>query len=213
MAKEYISLKNLKYLLKEVHDVSQLTQYHSFQDYDWEACEMMLDAARQLADTHLFPHFTAMDREEPELENGVLRVHPEVTAVVEAMAEGGWIGAGAPQEWGGMELPRMIGVAAAGIFHAANNGVIGFTGLTSGAAHLILSFGSEEMKHTYVPNMFGGKWQGTMALTEPQAGSSLSDVKTSATPLGEGVFRIKGQKIFICRAQIPRGCSGKYGSE
>lgn len=197
MAKEYISLRNLKYLLKEVHNISELTQYESFQDYDWEACEMMLDAAHQLANAYLFPHFTVMDREEPELENGVLRVHSEVTRVVEAMAEGGWIGAGAPVEWGGMQLPRMLSIASASIFHAANNGVMGYTGLTSGAAHLILSFGSEELKNTYVPNMFGGKWQGTMALTEPQAGSSLSDVKTSATPLGEGVFRIKGQKIFI----------------
>ena len=197
MAKDYISLRNLKFLLKEVFDVEQLAQFDSFRDYDWESCEMMLDSARQLADAYLFPHFRAMDREEPELENGVLRVHPEVAAVVEAMAEGGWIGAGAPAEWGGMHLPRMMGVAAAGIFHAANNGVMGYTGLTTGAAHLILSFGSESLKNTYVPNMFGGKWQGTMALTEPQAGSSLSDVKTSATPAGDGVYRIKGQKIFI----------------
>lgn len=197
MAKEYISVKNLKFLLKDVHGVEQLTNYEAFQDYDWESCEMMIDAAKQLADTYLFPHFESMDRAEPELENGVLHVHEAVRPMVDAFAEGGWIGAGAPAEWGGMGLSRMMGVAAAAIFHAANNGAIGFTGLTTGAAHLILSFGSESLKRTYVPNMFGGKWQGTMALTEPHAGSSLSDITTSASRNEDGTFRLKGQKIFI----------------
>ncbi|MCL4164359.1 UNVERIFIED_CONTAM: hypothetical protein GTU68_016343, partial [Idotea baltica] len=80
---------------------------------------------------------------------------------------------------------------------AANNGALGFTGLTSGAANLIVSFGSDEQKEIYLPKMYGGEWQGTMALTEPQAGSSLSDVITTATPHGEDTYKIKGQKIYI----------------
>ena len=72
-----------------------------------------------------------------------------------------------------------------------------YTGLTSGAANLITSFGSTELQEAYVPNMLSGKWQGTMALTEPQAGSSLSDVTTSATPQADGTFKIRGQKVFI----------------
>jgi alkylation response protein AidB-like acyl-CoA dehydrogenase len=72
-----------------------------------------------------------------------------------------------------------------------------YAGLTTGAARLILTFGSEELKNNYIPNMMSAKWQGTMALTEPQAGSSLSDITTSATPQEDGSYRIKGQKVFI----------------
>ena len=83
------------------------------------------------------------------------------------------------------------------VFAAANFAATGFSGLTAGAAHLILSHGSDEMKETYVPKMLAGKWQGTMALTEPQAGSSLSDIITRADPTDQGYYKIRGQKIFI----------------
>ena len=83
------------------------------------------------------------------------------------------------------------------IFQAANNSAQGYVGLTTGSARLITSFGSQELIDTYVPKMYAGQWQGTMALTEPQAGSSLSDIVTSATPVGQdGSYHIKGQKIF-----------------
>jgi len=83
------------------------------------------------------------------------------------------------------------------IFSAANFPAAAYPGLTTGAAHLILSFGSDQLIETYVPSLLEGKWQGTMALTEPQAGSSLSDITTRADPSEEGFYRIHGQKVFI----------------
>jgi len=80
---------------------------------------------------------------------------------------------------------------------AANNHLPGYLGLTSGAAELIVEFGNKELNETYVPNMLSGTWGGTMCLTEPQAGSSLSDIVTKATPTDEGYYKISGQKIFI----------------
>jgi butyryl-CoA dehydrogenase len=91
----------------------------------------------------------------------------------------------------------MITHACEFIFAAANYSASVYPGLTSGAAHLILTFGNEEMKKTYLPKMFAGKWQGTMALTEPEAGSSLSDITTEAEPTNKGCYKIRGQKIFI----------------
>jgi butyryl-CoA dehydrogenase len=91
----------------------------------------------------------------------------------------------------------MIMTAFRGIFSAANYSASVYPFLTTGAAGLIASFGSPELVETYVPKMFEGKWQGTMALTEPQAGSSLTDITTLASPTTEGFYRIKGQKIFI----------------
>ena len=88
-----------------------------------------------------------------------------------------------------------------GIFAAANYSACVYPFLTTGAAHLVTSFGSQELIDRYVPKMFDGTWQGTMALTEPQAGSSLTDISTTAYPTEEGYYKIKGQKIFISCAE------------
>ena len=108
-----------------------------------------------------------------------------------------WIGANAPFELGGQQLPISVTAACHFVMAAANYSASVYPLLCSGASHLIESFGSQELIDTYVPRMFSGQWQGTMALTEPQAGSSLSDVTTRAEPTDEGYYRIRGQKIFI----------------
>jgi butyryl-CoA dehydrogenase len=87
------------------------------------------------------------------------------------------------------------------LFQAANNGVEGYLGLSGGSAGLITNFGTKEQIETYVPKIFEGHWQGTMALTEPQAGSSLSDITSIATPTDHGYYKVKGQKIFISGGQ------------
>lgn len=158
---------------------------------------MVLDAALQLGDSVLFPYFQEMDRKPPELLNGKVTVHPHVKTYLKAMGEAGLIGATAPFEHGGQQMPEVLNAAVGFILGAANNSITTFTGLTSGAANLILSFGSEELKQQFIPKMFAGQWQGTMALTEPQAGSSLSDITSSAEPTGAGHYLIKGQKVFI----------------
>jgi len=116
---------------------------------------------------------------------------------LKACGEGGWIGANAPFELEGQQLPILITATCKFIFSAANYSATVYPFLTAGAGHLIESFGSEDLINTYIPKMFSGEWQGTMALTEPQAGSSLSDITTQAEPAGEGYYRIRGQKIFI----------------
>ena len=197
MAKEYANMRNVKFLLNEVHKVKEVLEYPMFSAYDEEAVDMMIDAAKQIGDTHMFPYLEEMDRFGVKYEKGSVKVHPNVKTLLNALAEGGWISAKAPEEWGGMDLPFIVDAAAQFIFAAANNGAMTFAGLTFGAANLILSFGTDELKEAYLPQMFGGKWQGTMCLTEPQAGSSLADASTFATPQGDGTYKIKGQKIFI----------------
>ncbi|MDX2286115.1 MAG: acyl-CoA dehydrogenase [Bacteroidia bacterium] len=197
MARSYVSMSNLRFLLHDVHQVQDLLSHEYFSHCDRESLDMMLDAALQIGDTYLFPFYQDMDRNQPELEGGTIRVHSSVKPYLEAAGEGGWIGALAPLELGGMQLPQLIGSAAGFIMSAANNGATGFTGLTTGAANLIISFATDEQKAKYLPKMFAGEWQGTMALTEPQAGSSLSDVITTATPMPDGSYRIRGQKIYI----------------
>jgi butyryl-CoA dehydrogenase len=111
--------------------------------------------------------------------------------------EGGWISALAPYEYGGQQLPLLIGAVTRFIFSAANYSASVYPLLTAGAAHLIESFAAQELKDLYIPKMYAGEWQGTMALTEPQAGSSLSDLSTLAEPTDQGYYLLRGQKIFI----------------
>lgn len=198
MAEKYFSMRNLKFLLNEVFDVASVTKHPHFEHLDSEAIDMILDSAEQIADNIIAPVAVDMDRNQAEFENDGITVHPAVKDYLKAMGEAGLIGATAPLDLEGSQLPETINGACGFIFGAANNGITTFTGLTAGAANLIVSFGSEELKQTYLPKMFSGEWQGTMCLTEPQAGSSLHYITSSATPTDEeGKYKIKGQKIYI----------------
>ncbi|MGF7217102.1 butyryl-CoA dehydrogenase [Spirosoma lacussanchae] len=196
MATTYFSKRNLHFLLHEVFNAEELTQYEYFSAHDRETFNLVIDSATYIADTLMYPYLKEVDQNQPELKNGQVTVHPKVKEFMHAMGEAGLIGAGFSFEQGGQQLPQMISSLVGFILMAANNGMM-YSGLTSGAAHLITSFGSPALNEFYVPQMLAGKWQGTMALTEPQAGSSLSDVTTSATPQPDGTYKIKGQKVFI----------------
>jgi butyryl-CoA dehydrogenase len=194
----YFSKRDLQFNLYELLNVEQLTQYAYYQDHNRESFDMVLDAAEQIADKMLHPLLIEMDRKEPQLVEGKIRVHEGMKAIVKRFGEDGWINARFSYEEGGQQVPVTVHNAAAFIFQAANYSASVYPFLTTGAANLIRSFGSPELIETYTPLMYNGRWQGTMALTEPNAGSSLSDISTTAQPTNEeGVYKIQGQKIFI----------------
>lgn len=194
---QFISSRNLRFLLHEVLQVTELQRFDYYKDYDKEAYDMALDAAKQIADNIIFPYNREFDKFKVTVKDGVTHVHSQLKNIIKAIADGGWISSNAPYEVGGGQMPHSLISAGIGTFYAAScNAAYPF--LTSGAANLIISFGNQQLKEEYLPNMLNGNWQGTMALTEPQAGSSLSDVITSAEPTSEeGVYKIKGQKIYI----------------
>jgi alkylation response protein AidB-like acyl-CoA dehydrogenase len=197
VAEQFLSMRNLKFLLYEVLDAESLCDLPYFSEHDREIFDMALDTGLKLGTEDLFPAFAAMDKEHPAFVDGTVRVSPVVRKLFEDCGEGGWIGAGASFEHGGMQLPDTVLSAFRFILAAANYSACAFPLLGSGSAQLICSFGSQELIDTYVPPIFEGKWQGTMALTEPQAGSSLNDLETEATRTENGYFLLKGQKIFI----------------
>ncbi|NRB65318.1 MAG: acyl-CoA dehydrogenase [Saprospiraceae bacterium] len=202
MSRQYICMDTIRFLMGKVHPIAPLFTYDRYADFSEDEVDLLLGAAKDLADQHYFPHFKSMDEHGVVYDNGEVTTPPELGDIIRATAEGGWIGGTDKPENGGMNLPEMIFGTAQLIFQAANNSAQGYVGLTTGSARLITSFGSQELIDTYVPKMYAGQWQGTMALTEPQAGSSLSDIVTSATPVGQdGSYHIKGQKIFISAGQ------------
>jgi alkylation response protein AidB-like acyl-CoA dehydrogenase len=197
MADKFISMRNLKFLMYEVFDAVSLTRSAYYRQHNQKSLDLVLDASMKLSRKMLYPLFEEMDRTEPCLEEGQVKVHPSVRAIMKEFGEGGWIGATFPESWDGEQLPAITYSACQLIKSAANYSAGVYMSLTSGAAHLIHSFGSAMLKQTYLPNMMNGKWQGTMALTEPQAGSSLSDIGTTAYPTDQGHYLLKGVKVFI----------------
>ena len=196
MPAKFFDRQTTNFLLEHVHAIDTLTQLPYFADHNSETLKMVLDTAESIAERIMFPVFKDVDQNQPELINGEVIVHPAIKEYLKAVGEAGLISADFDYKDGGSQLPFAINSVAGYILMAANNGMM-YTGLTSGAARLIAHFGSDYLKNKYLEPMLNGRFQGTMCLTEPQAGSSLSDIISTAEPFGEGTFRINGQKIFI----------------
>ncbi len=197
MSDKYFSRRNLDFTLFEVLNVTELTQHPFFNAHDKDTLSMVLDASADIAENIMRPAFTDSDRHQPELIDGQVKVHKGVHDYVKTYSEAGLMAASFSNEWGGMQLPKTVAAAAEFMMGSAHNSFIMYCDLTKGAANLIYTYGSHEQKSAFLPKMFSGEWLGTMCLTETQAGSSLSDVACTATPLPDGTYKISGQKIFI----------------
>ena len=198
MAEQFISERNLSFLLYEVFNAESLLNYSRYADHSREVFDMVLETAMKMGKDLFKPIVSEMDKQPPEYVKGQVKVHPAVRNIMREVGAGGWIGATFDYKLGGQQLPEMVGMTIpTAIFGAANYSASVFHGLTNGAAGLIASFGTQEMKDMYLPKMMSGEWQGTMALTEPQAGSSLTDVSMTAEPTNKNYYTMKGQKIFI----------------
>ncbi len=194
---KFYSRQHLKFVLFKVHNVQKICELERYQDHNAEGFQMVLDSAHSLAEKHFYPIHLEMDNNQPELKDGQIYVHPNMRNIMKMVGEQGWISSAADYESGGQQLPMMVSWAASFIMAAANYSATAFYGLSQGASELINAFGTTEQKETYLQKLYNGEWQGTMALTEPEAGSSLSDIVTTAYPTNDGYYSIKGQKIFI----------------
>ena len=197
MAKQAYSRRDLAFQLHEVLHVESLNRFAYFQDHDRGSIDLVLDTAGQFSDQLLRPLLTELDRQEPQLVNGTIRLHPGVKNIVRRFGEDGWINALFSYEEGGQQLPATVYNAAVFAMQATNYSASVPPFLTLGAANLLRSFATPELVAAFTPHMYAGRWQGTMALTEPDAGSSLSDITTAAEPTEDGYFSLRGQKIYI----------------
>ncbi|WP_141762659.1 acyl-CoA dehydrogenase family protein, partial [Pseudomonas aeruginosa] len=203
MSETLLSSRNLAFELYEVLDAEALTQRPRFAEHSRETFDAALGTARSLAEKLFAPHNRKGDEHEPLYENGSATLIPEVKPAVDAFLDAGFLNATRSFEQGGMQLPTLLSQACFAHFQAANVGSSAYPFLTMGAANLIESFGSEEQKQRFLQPMIEGRFFGTMALTEPHAGSSLSDIRTRAEPAADGSYRIKGNKIFISGGDHP----------
>ena len=150
-----------------------------------------------IATNDFAPHNKKNDSNEPTFDGTTVTTNPEVAAAVKKFSEAGFIGSTMDEEVGGMQLPSSVAFAAFAWFAAANVGSAGYPMLTMGNANLIISHGTEEQIDTFVRPMVEGRYFGTMCLSEPQVGSSLADVATRAEEVGDGTYRLFGNKMWI----------------
>ena len=170
-------------------------------DCDRETAHAYLELSARLAADRFLPHYKKSDSEEPYIDNDQVRVLPEVGDALKEYAELGLFSASFPPELGGMGLPFLVTSASYAWFAAANGASIGYALLTGANARLIAAFGSEAQRDAFALPQIEGRWFGTMCLSEPQAGSSLADIRTRALPDGEdalgGRYRLAGNKMWI----------------
>ena len=194
----------LDFLLYEWLDVSSLQQRERFSDHSRETFDAVLDTCERIAKEKYAPFNRLVDTEEPRFD-GEKVILPQATHDAQkAYAESGMLSASQDYDIGGMQLPYTVEAAANSFFGMASVSM-GSGLLTVGNANLLMAHGSELQRQVFALNEFSGRWSGTMCLSEPQAGSSLSDVMTRATPDGNAFafdplgarYRLKGNKMWI----------------
>lgn len=198
MSDTLTDMRNIRFMLYEVLDVEELTHYALYEDHSTETFEMALDTADQLAREVFWPTFQEFDREGAQFDGEKTTAPKAMHAIWKLCKEGGWFGPAASYDHGGQQFPKSVHVATSFLFNCANTSANMYVGSGGGAAYLIESVGPQELIDQYVPKLYGGEWSGTMALTEPDAGSSLGDITTKAVKVSEGDhYLIKGVKRFI----------------
>ena len=203
MSETLLSSRNLAFELYEVLDAEALTTRERFAEHSRETFDAAIGTARSIAENLFAPHNRKADEHEPQYVDGAAVLIPEVKPAVDAFLEAGFLNATREFEAGGMQLPNLLSQACFAHFQSANAATTSYPFLTMGAANLIESFGSDEQKARFLQPMIDGRFFGTMALTEPHAGSSLSDLRTKAEPYADGSYRLKGNKIFISGGDHP----------
>ncbi len=201
MGSKLISRRDLEFLLYEWLDVGSLCDRSRFADHSRETFDSALDTAERVATEVFLPHRRKSDVEEPRFDGERVHLIPEVKSSFEAFAAAGLLAAAADYDYGGMQLPLVVDKACFAYFLAANVGSSGYPLLTAANANLLLAHGSRAQIEAFVRPMLDGRFTGTMCLSEPQAGSSLSDIVTRAEPDGDSPlgprYRISGNKMWI----------------
>ena len=195
---EYVApLKDMKFVLEHVVGLDQVNQLEGWEEVTDDVVDAILEEAGKLASEVLSPINYSGDRTGAKYKDGAVTTPPGFKDAYWKYVNAGWGNILSPTKFGGQGLPHMVATPVEEMWGAANLAFKLCPMLTQGAIEAISHVGPDAVREKFLPNMVSGKWTGTMNLTEPQAGSDLSLVRTKATPQGDGTYRLKGQKIFI----------------
>ena len=195
-----VNRRDLDFVLYELLNIESLNTTGRYAGQDRALYEATIDAAETLAEEKFATHAAESDEHEPKLEGGRVRLIPAIKDATDAYVEAGFMGMSMDAEAGGMQLPWTIAQACAAYFCAANIATIAYPFITIAAANLLSKFGSEAQQARYLAPLVEGRFFGTMVLSEPQAGSSLADIRTRAVPTDDGHYLITGNKMWTSAA-------------
>ncbi|ARU04813.1 acyl-CoA dehydrogenase [Comamonas serinivorans] len=190
-------VKDMLFNMKHVAGLEQVARIPGFEDAGLDTAQAVLEECARFNESVLAPLNVAGDLNPSSFHDGAVRTTPGFKEAYAQYAEGGWQGLQHPADFGGQGLPKTIGAACGEILNSANLSFALCPLLTDGAIEALLTAGSDEQKRLYLDKMVAGQWTGTMNLTEPQAGSDLSLVRTRAEPQPDGSYKLFGTKIFI----------------
>jgi alkylation response protein AidB-like acyl-CoA dehydrogenase len=190
-------LTEMQFVLRELVDHALIARLPGFEDVTLELGEAVLEEAAKFAGGVLSPLNRVGDREGVRWKDTEVITATGWKQAYGQFVEGGWSALACPREFGGQNLPRTLSALVEEMWNGANMAFTLCPMLTRGAIEAIHLKGSRRLKETYLPKMVSGEWTGTMNLTEPQAGSDLAAVRTRAEPIGDGRYKLEGQKIFI----------------
>lgn len=197
MTSKLLNPRDLDFLLYEWLGVEVLCGRERHADHSRETFDAAIKTAWAIAEDHFAPHAHKADENEPTFDGERVSMIPDVKEALDAYIAAGFPAAAHDYDNGGMQLPYTVNAAVGAVFKSANVGTSGYPFLTAGAANLLNAHASDAQKERYLKPMLEGRFFGTMALTEPQAGSSLADIRTTATPVAGDEYRLSGSKIFI----------------
>jgi alkylation response protein AidB-like acyl-CoA dehydrogenase len=191
-------IADTRFVLDKVLGLNAFANLPGFESATPDMVDAILEEGGRLCAGVFFPLNQSGDHEGcTRHEDGTVTTPTGFKDAYRQLAEGGWIGLGAPEAFGGQGLPHVVSTAFEEYLIASNLAFAMYPGLSQGAIAAILAAGSAEQQALYLPKMVAGTWTGTMNLTEPHCGTDLGLIKTRAEPKGDGSFAITGTKIFI----------------
>ncbi|HEX7678045.1 MAG TPA: acyl-CoA dehydrogenase, partial [Thermoanaerobaculia bacterium] len=197
MAQTLADRRDIDFILHEQLKVEQFAKHELFPEFNRKAVDLIISEARNLAVKEILPTQADGDRIGLQFDNGKVTVPESFHKAWKALRDGEWLAMTEDPEWGGQGMPRTVATAASDFLMSASFAFLMYGSLSHGAGKLIETFGSDQQKKLFLKKLFTGEWTGTMALTEPGAGSDVGALTTTATPNPDGSYSITGNKIFI----------------
>lgn len=195
---EYVApLKDIRFVMQELAGLTQVVALPGCEEATPDVVDAILEEAARFAGAVLSPLNRVGDRDGAKWKDKVVTTSPGFKEAYRQFVDNGWNGLGCAPEFGGQGLPKLLSTAVSEMWKASNHAFSLCPMLTQGAIEALMIAGTSEQKAAYLPNLVSGEWTGTMNLTEPSAGSDLAAVRSRAEPVGDGTYRIFGQKIFI----------------
>jgi alkylation response protein AidB-like acyl-CoA dehydrogenase len=190
-------LRDIKLVLHHIAGIDEIVGYPSYEQVDWETIDSALDEAGRFMSEVVAPTNRVGDTIGARFSDGEVTTPDEYKKAWSQYVDAGWSAVTGPAEYGGHGFPETVGFAIAEMFVTANLAFSLNPMLTGSAITLLRDYGSDELRDRYLEKLVTAQWTGTMVLTEPQAGSDLGAIRTSATPNDDGSYRLNGSKIFI----------------